>query len=353
MKSVEKAPDIISRYLAGEASEHEIQELIGWLQQSEENRKLYFQLKNIWDLSGGHAEAGEIDTNEALGNVIRKMSPLRKSAGFWHIWQKIAAILILPLIMGGALYFYLAGKPDSSTTVPVEETRYNTVRTAHGNRSELVLSDGTKVLLDADSKIVYPERFTGSIREVSLKGQAYFQVKSDTKKPFIVSTDRLQVYATGTTFDISDYGTKDECRVSLVAGMVAVSKNLEGNQKKIIADLSPDQSLTYDSSTDKTKVEEGSTYEQVAWKDGLLVFRNEPMGKVVEKLGEVFEVDIELKDKSLEDYRYRATFQDETLSEILKLLKISSPIDYVELKRSPLPDGSFEPRKIIIFRAEE
>lgn len=350
---MEKAHDIISRYLAGEASPSEVQELINWLQQSEENRRFYFQLKNIWDLSGGSGEVSEADTEEALDNVIKKMSPLRKSPGLWRLWQKIAAILIIPLILAGALYFYFAGRPADTSSVPVEEARYNTVRTAHGNRSEIILSDGTKVLLDASSKITYPEKFTGDIREVALEGQAYFQVKSNTRKPFIVSTGRLQIYATGTTFDISDYGNKDECKVSLVAGKVAVSKNMGGNQKKIITDLSPDQCLIYDSATEAIKVEDGSTYEQVAWKDGLLVFRNEPMGKVVEKLSEVFEVDIELKDKSLENYRYRATFQDETLSEILKLLKLSSPIDYVELKRSPLPDGSFEPRKVLIFRAED
>jgi ferric-dicitrate binding protein FerR (iron transport regulator) len=110
--------------------------------------------------------------------------------------------------------------------------------------------------------------------------------------------------------------------------------------------------MIYDRVYGYVGIENHSAYENVAWKDGKLIFRNEPMEKVIETLSEVFNVNIELRDASLKDYRYRATFQDETLSEILKLLKISSPIDYFEVKRRPLPDGTFESRKVIIFRAK-
>jgi ferric-dicitrate binding protein FerR (iron transport regulator) len=84
-------------------------------------------------------------------------------------------------------------------------------------------------------------------------------------------------------------------------------------------------------------------------KDGKLVFRNEPLSQVVKKISEVFNIDIELQGSSLQDYSYRATFKDESLEEILKLIKMSSPIDYIEVRRDPLPDGSFPRKKIIIF----
>jgi ferric-dicitrate binding protein FerR (iron transport regulator) len=95
------------------------------------------------------------------------------------------------------------------------------------------------------------------------------------------------------------------------------------------------------------------TYKYIAWKDGKLIFRNEPLDEVVKKIGQVFNVDIELQGNSLQDYRYRATFEDESLTEILKLLEISSPISFKEIKRVPLADGSFPRKKVIVFPVKQ
>lgn len=340
--------EIIAKYLSGEANETEIQALKQWIGESDANRQRYFQLKNIWDLHDKSVDPEMIDVEQALIKIKSGMKIRGRIARLWYWWQRIAAILIIPLAAGAV--YHTVVKPEKTQTAK-EEVVYNVVRSAYGNRTEVTLSDGSVVMLDSKSSLIYPEKFIGGTREVNLEGQAYFQVKSDVRNPFVVNTSRLQISATGTTFDISDYSSKPESQVTLVSGKVAVSKILGENVKEHLPDLEPDQSLTYNSTTGDIKLEEGLATDRVAWKDGLLVFRNEPMSKVIEKLSEVFEVNIELRDKSLENYRYRATFQDETLSEILKLLKVSSPVDYIELKRDPLPDGTFEPRKIIIFGA--
>ncbi|NJO68090.1 MAG: DUF4974 domain-containing protein [Bacteroidetes bacterium] len=93
----------------------------------------------------------------------------------------------------------------------------------------------------------------------------------------------------------------------------------------------------------------GDIYKYIAWKDGRLVFRNEPLADVVKKISQIYNVDIELQGKELQNYRYRATFEEESLFEILKLLKLSSPIQYREVKREIMPNGTFTKRKIIIF----
>jgi ferric-dicitrate binding protein FerR (iron transport regulator) len=89
----------------------------------------------------------------------------------------------------------------------------------------------------------------------------------------------------------------------------------------------------------------------ISWKDGKLIFRDEPLSEVVERIGQVFNIEIELRGDEIRNYTYRATFQEESFEEILRLLKMSSPIDYIILKRDPLPDGSFPRKKVIIFPA--
>ena len=108
------------------------------------------------------------------------------------------------------------------------------------------------------------------------------------------------------------------------------------------------QHLAYNVLSGKSELSDVETYNYIAWKDGKLMFRNDPLNQVLKEIGQQYNVEFELKGKSLEDYRYHATFELETLDEILKILKASSPIDYVELKREPRQDGSIPKHKIII-----
>ena len=127
----------------------------------------------------------------------------------------------------------------------------------------------------------------------------------------------------------------------------------ESNNKIKSTNLIVNQHLTFDKSTGAVSVVNEDTYKYIAWKDGKLVFRNEPLSEVAKRISQVFNIDIEIRGKEIENYSYRATFQDESLAEILKLLKISSPINYYEVKRNPLPDGSFPRKKVIIYPAKQ
>jgi ferric-dicitrate binding protein FerR (iron transport regulator) len=117
--------------------------------------------------------------------------------------------------------------------------------------------------------------------------------------------------------------------------------------------LNVNQHLSFNKDNGATTISDEDIYKYISWKDGKLVFRNEPLSQVVKKIGQIFNCDVEVRGKNIQNYSYRATFQDESLTEILKLLKISSPIDYIELKRDPLPDGSFPRKKIIIFPVDQ
>jgi transmembrane sensor len=335
---------LIARFLSGEASESEIIELKEWLRASNDNELLYRQLKNIWDISENNLEEKMIDINKAYVRIYERVtfkSPVEK---FWYHWKRIAAVLLIPMLLGNIFYFIV----HKSSTVEQRQPVYNELYAAFGTRSAIKLPDGSAVWLNSGSSLRYPDRFTGSIRTVFLKGEAYFEVESDLNKPFIVGTQSLQVKATGTKFNVSGYVSDEEEKVALLSGKVEVILTDPKNKTKSSI-LDKNQQFSFNKVNGTTTVTNEDTYKYTSWKDGKLIFRNDPLSKVVKKIGQVFNIDIEIKGKEIENYSYRATFQDESLTEILKLLKLSSPIDYIEVKREPLSDGSFPRKRIIII----
>ncbi|HEY4786913.1 MAG TPA: FecR domain-containing protein [Bacteroidales bacterium] len=339
---------IISNYLAGNALEDDIIRLKEWINLSPENKRYYHQLKYIWDASGQQFKPSDISSEEALKKVLVKISKDTPKHGLWFYWQRIAAILLIPLLIGGLVWSVWSGKKGPSTRVV-----YNEVFASYGTRSALRLADGSQVWLNAGSSLKYPDRFTEAQRVVYLKGEAYFEVKSDVSRPFIVQTQTLRVRATGTKFNVQAFDNDHVTEVTLVEGKVAIAKLNDSGKITPLSVLTPNQHLVYDNNSGTTRLFDEDAYRYIAWKDGKLIFRNQPMSEVVKKISQLYHVDIELHGTQLQEYRYRATFQEESLSEILKLLKLSSPIDYREVARNPLPDGSFPKRKIIIFPVNE
>jgi len=339
---------LIARNLAGMAGPEETRQLNEWIESSEDNKQYFEQIKNIWDASDKITDPKNINTAEALNKVLERISikPFRKN--FWYYWQKVAAVLILPLAVGALLAIYLnLQKPVSSNDLV-----YNEVYTPVGTRSSLRLADSTLVWLNSGSSLRYPNKFFNKNRKVYLKGEAYFEVESDIARPFIVQTSTLQVKATGTKFNVQEYESNPVTEVTLVSGKIVVKESKGTMNLKLISELDPDQHLAYNKVSKEKSVITDDTYKYIAWKDGKLIFRNEPLERVLNKLSMIFNFDFELHGTVLQDYRYRATFQDESLEEILKLLKLSAPINFREVERKPLPDGSFPKKKVIIFPAK-
>jgi transmembrane sensor len=341
-----KSEILITRYLTGEASHYEIVELHKWLGVSTNNLLYFQQLKNIWDHSEHITGEKMPDVDKAFTLIKKRVTFTSPAANFWNYWKKIAAVLLIPLLFGNLLYFVIRANSHIATQEPI----YNELFAVFGTRSAIKLSDGTSVWLNSGSSIKYPEKFIGNRRTVFLKGEAYFEVESDLKKPFIVETSLLRVKATGTKFNVLGYASADAEEVTLVSGKVEVSLT---DDKKILKSykLDMNQHFSFNKASGTNSIVVEDTYKYISWKDGKLVFRNEPLELVVKKISQVFNIDIEIKGDEILNYHYRATFQDESLAEILKLLKMSSPIDYIEVKRDPLPDGSFPRKKVIIFPA--
>ena len=274
-----------------------------------------------------------------MEQILHQNQPVsvRPKLSFLHYWQQVAAILLLPLLILSA---YLYFKPASQ----IAET-YQELFTPYGTWSVVNLPDGSKVWLNAGSSLKYPTQFNDKQRVVSMQGEAYFEVESDKEHPFIVKTKQLTVEATGTAFNVNAYTPDHVTAVTLVKGKVAVTLD----QKKTIS-LSPGEKIDYNLATSLYNVNKTNTYKWCSWKDGILIFRDDPLEYVFKRLGQTYNVEFILKDAELGKYSYKATFEGESLNEILRLLEMSAPIRCKEVSNRNTNNEKFEKQRIEVSR---
>lgn len=334
---------IISRYLSKEATPEEIKVLDDWISATPENYRSFLSQKNVWEVSHPAFSPEEIDVNSAHRKVMEQILhpnqpvSVRPKLSFLHYWQQVAAILLLPLLILSA---YLYFKPASQ----IAET-YQELFTPYGTWSVVNLPDGSKVWLNAGSSLKYPTQFNDKQRVVSMQGEAYFEVESDKEHPFIVKTKQLTVEATGTAFNVNAYAPDHVAAVTLVKGKVAVTLD----QKKTIS-LSPGEKIDYNLATSLYNVNKTNTYKWCSWKDGILIFRDDPLEYVFKRLGQTYNVEFILKDAELGKYSYKATFEGESLNEILRLLEMSAPIRCKEVSNRNSNNEKFEKQRIEVSR---
>lgn len=339
----QQADELIARCLTGNPSEEELRDLEIWIGESAENLKYYRNFKNIWE---GSTEL-QISTESALDKVLKQIDKQQSRSRFGFYLQKIAAVLFIPLLVSMLWMTYTRYlKRDTGNLV------YHEVTAAFGTFSSLDLPDGSKVWLNAGSKLRYPEKFTGNMRSVDLTGEAYFEIHSDESSPFLVNTREFTVRATGTRFNVMAYQDCDSPSVALAEGKVTVKGKKQASEKENGVHLKPDQLLKYNILTGKMEIVNEDVYKYYAWKDGKLVFRNDLFTEVAKRISIQYNVDIEIIGDDVKQYRYRATFENESLDQLLKLLKISSPFDYRETNSKLLPDGTFSRKRIIIYSIE-
>ena len=177
-------------------------------------------------------------------------------------------------------------KLDQSSSVPAQLMAISTPR---GKDYHLTLADGTQVWLNAESHLEFPDRFTGDKREVRLQGEAYFEVKKDVKRPFIVHTDYLSTRVLGTSFDVRAYSRKD-ASVTLVSGRVQVKT---GDLAQI---LSPGEQAALTGS--QLAVKAVDTYPITQWKEGFFYFDNESLFSIMQELARWYGVNVSFDDRS-------------------------------------------------------
>ena len=228
-----------------------------------------------------------------------------------------AAILIVGLIIG---YYFNSLQKVSS---PV----YYTSVAPKGSVSEMILPDGSHIFLNSGSEIKYTVDGTAGMREIFLTGEAWFQVAKMQSKPFLVHTSFYDVQVTGTSFNVKAYPEDKEVITTLEEGSVFVksSENLKLAEE---AELKPGEQLVYSKESKKIIIAEVNTKWYTSWKDNKLVFVNMSLKDLKILLERKYGVEIEISNESILNYHYDGTLKNETILEVMEILKNTLPIQY-------------------------
>jgi ferric-dicitrate binding protein FerR (iron transport regulator) len=351
--------EVITNYLQGSVTEGEIQFLKNWLNESMENKKLFDEISDVWSATYSK-KTNEFDAQKAFNNIKKQLSKSPKQVDFKARYQqnksiklyrnllRIAAVFIVGLIIGNLILF-----EQKSNSVNRIESAITEITAPMGSKSKITLPDGTKVWLNAGSTIRYNTAFNQSNRKVTLEGEAYFDVVRKMKTPFLVVTSEVTIKVLGTAFNLKAYPGEGSVETTLVRGSLIVEKK-DGEKQFTQTILAPKQRATYikqtgqmflsDTENQVLKKDKVKQLDQVkgkvlvskeidteiftAWKDNKLVFRNETFGSLAIKLERWYGVKISLADSEIKNYHFNGTIENETINDVMDIMKITLPIEY-------------------------
>jgi transmembrane sensor len=260
---------------------------------------------------------------------------LSASSRMLRFGLRIAGVILLPVLLFLGVNNYMSNVKTGSSWVEIKAPAWT--------RAEFSLPDGTIGWLNSNSSVRYKSNFQ-SDRQLTLKGEAFFDVHKDPKRPFIVTTNDVSVKVLGTAFSIAAYDNESNIEVILEHGKLEFSD--KDKTKTYI--MNPSDLVVYDKASKNLSVEVVQPQKYIAWKEGKLVFRNDPLEVIARRLERWYNVDVEIKGKLTEDLRLRATFIDEDIEEVLGLLGRSLPIEYKIESRSLNEDETYAKKKVII-----
>jgi len=236
---------------------------------------------------------------------------------------------------------YLAVNQFSLFQNKTKNLSLQSITTELGNIKQVVLGDGSVVILNAGSTLEISNGFGKGSREVKLTGEAYFEVTHNAKIPFIVHTNKLTVTDFGTVFDIKAFPDEESSSVALIKGKVGVRKKSdnETNGQNI---LQPGQQYTYNIPANISNIGVFDGQQVTGWKDNVLVFSNTELSKVFKVLERAYGVKFELQDESLNNLKVSANFDQDSFWTVVKALKSLTGLDYKTV-------GDQEKLKKIIF----
>ena len=312
-KNIDIVEELLPRYCEGNVSAEEREKVEKWIRQSEEHYKIARQIQLIYLASDTISVMDRVNTDNALSKVDNRIFRSQLKALF--IWgQRVAAILFIPLLVAYLLQVLIPEKQD---------IRMWEVRTNPGMTTSLTLPDGTKVNLNSESSLVYPESFEGEFRSVRLEGEAFFEVVKNPEKRFVVTTPyNASVEVLGTSFNMEAFKWDSIVSTTLISGKVAfISKSGQ-------VDIKPGEKLVYNIQTNRSDIYQTSGEAEISWKDGMIIFKKTPFEEALRMLTKRFNVDFVVSNnKYVKDF-FTGSFTNHRLEQILDIFNASSGIKW-------------------------
>ena len=345
--------DLLSLKLSGDATESQLAEISTMLKVNPSLQFLYDQM--IEPVYCEKEAASKADQAYATHYVKMQLAGMFDSANNQNLEPELEKptgfskrkLAFIGIAAGIFTIFFInySLRLDKSVTKQTNNAFVNEVVTKRGSKSSIKLPDGTIVRLNTDSRLTYLNFTAGKNREVTLIGEAYFDVAHDSSRPFIIHTGKINIKVLGTSFNVRNYPQDKELETSLIKGKIEVS--LESRPEDIIT-LKPTEKLIIAKEQDElataTKVKSSidnkvvltsitylrhdSLVAETSWLNDKMVFVNQPLDKIAIELERKYAITVSFKDEKVKKYRYTGVFENLSLEKLFKLKKYYKNINY-------------------------
>jgi ferric-dicitrate binding protein FerR (iron transport regulator) len=335
---------LINRFFKNECTDAENEAVLEWLGDPENKLLAQAAMEHHWIDNQSPQETTDVDVENLLTKTQQKITALETSSPkdnrltlesykATKRFMKIAAIWMGFLIVSSALIFFIADHQEQ-TQLPIAskekvEPRPGTeeLKSSSGQIVNHVLSDGTKVSLNAQSTLTFPSSFSGhASREVILNGEAFFDVAEDKDHPFIVTTRGVTIMVLGTAFNLKSYEGDPTIETTLIRGKVLIENN--HGQRKEKVEMKPNQKAIFSHATEKITLMDVMIKEPTDWNNETLEFEDDTFYDVIKSLERWYGVTIHMNDSASMNCRLTAKIDKESLGQTLEILKSLTGIHY-------------------------
>jgi len=301
MKNINIDEDLLRVNLQDRANEKEKAALVFWMSESSENKELFVRMTELWSSASNTEVFGQIDLELDWKRIQMKR---KKKTPIMKYGLQYAAVV---LICFGLSFLYLYNTTPGFG-------KLSKVQTAE-SKDKVELADGSQIQLNVNSKLIYPNHFGDNKRLVKLKGEAFFNIKRDTSKPFIIESGKTLIKVLGTSFNIRNI-TGNQTLVSVNTGVVSFKVKNNGQEiilKKGQVGLFKDNQLTLLNKPNRNCD---------SWRTGSLSFKNTPFIQVLEDIERLYKVKFKNENKKLENLKLTIDFNNYDLDKVLKQLEL-------------------------------
>ena len=339
---------LLAKKMAGEATPEEQRELQEYLQSNADDRFFAEMLHTFWAAGAKSSGPPASDADARFLQILQKASRPESRRWTAFISRRVvaaAAVLLLGLV---ALRFW----PGFLKTEQ-KEAHVNEIVIQRGAKSRIMLPDGTQVWLNSDSKLIYPDVFNDTLREVTLEGEGYFIVAKNPAHPFVLHTSEIDIHVIGTVFNVKSYADEDAVETTLLQGSIAVEKRnvndaarimLRPHEKLVIRKKGTTLSSAAETPEDKKTMQTenkqdiapllsvtrlsmlipDSTRTETSWVYGRLVFEGDHFHELAQKMERWYDKKITIRDEKIAQYRFTGMLENETLEEALHALQLTA-----------------------------
>ncbi len=307
----------ILKFIRKELSPEEERLFLEWIEESDENRRRFNSLKNLWALTAINPEGVSSTLAETDEEGDRHYRPGLRNRLI--SFCKYAAIIVVTF--GLSVYLCRVNFAPWSK----KDIQYYTVSAPPGQATNITLADGTAVTLNSGTVLTYPENYSEKNRRVALTGEAFFEVHHDAKNPFTVTASGIDIVATGTSFNVDAYTEDCQVNVTLVDGSVGLFNEVGEN----LVTLNPGENVRIAFPSREMEVTQVDTRFYTSWQQGMITFSNRRLEDIARDLERWYSVEIVFTNEACKEIRYSgAILKHKPVDQVLEILHLTSDFTF-------------------------